>query len=132
MFLFENLWNTIFSGKNFNNEEGVAETSLGNEAADTKVAKTKNKKLKEVALVPPPEKPIEVKIPGPDKYAGDIAALQEHFDFTAGSTIELTLHQILDLCPRKRRRLEPYIGLKNELKKKYDINLVITSKNKKL
>lgn len=62
------------------------------------------------------------------KYAGDIESLTEWFgDLSKGRHINVTLQEILDICPRSRRRVEAYLGLTSYLKKELDVTLTIKS-----
>ena len=63
-----------------------------------------------------------------DKYAQDIEALKSYFggNFSEGASLYIELHVLLDICPRKRRRPDAYIGLVGRLEKEYNIKLIIT------
>ena len=68
--------------------------------------------------------------PIPEKYKKDIAALQEKYGSLSsltGLSISLTLKEALEIMPRNRRRVDAYEGLKNYLKKQYEIILTIKS-----
>lgn len=45
--------------------------------------------------------------------------------------IEIELHRILEILPRKRKKADAYKGIKSAMKKKYGVNLVITSSRRK-
>lgn len=72
--------------------------------------------------------------PIPEKYRKDIEALRKKFgdSFSTGFCIEVTLRELLELCPRDRRRTDAYIGLVSYLKNNYDITLTIKSQKTKL
>lgn len=72
--------------------------------------------------------------PIPEKYRKDIEALRKKYgdSFSTGFCIEVTLRELLELCPRDRRRTDAYIGLVSYLKNNYDITLTIKSQKKKL
>lgn len=72
--------------------------------------------------------------PIPEKYRKDIEALRKKYgdSFSTGFCIEVTLRELLELCPRERRRTDAYIGLVSYLKNNYDITLTIKSQKKKL
>lgn len=72
--------------------------------------------------------------PIPEKYRKDIEALRTKYgeSFSTGFCIEVTLRELLELCPRDRRRTDAYIGLVSYLKNNYDITLTIKSQKKKL
>ena len=72
--------------------------------------------------------------PSPEKYRKDIEALRKKYgdSFSTGFCIEVTLRELLELCPRDRRRTDAYIGLVSYLKNNYDITLTIKSQKKKL
>ena len=65
-------------------------------------------------------------------YAADIDAIEKRFGgpLRKGQTISISLHDALDLMPRRRRRSDAYKGLRSELKKR-GIELVIEGGNKK-
>jgi len=78
-----------------------------------------------------PESKVIVKPPSKEKHADDIEALSAHFSMESGSTIDIALHEMLELCPRTRRRTDAYNSLKAELGRR-GVNLCITaSKSKK-
>lgn len=68
------------------------------------------------------------------KYKRDIEALQAKFgdSFSTGFCIEVTLKELLELCPRKRHRKDAYHGLVSSLSKELGITLIIKSKKTKL
>ena len=78
-----------------------------------------------------PESEVIVKPPSSEKHADDIAALSARFPLESGSTIDITLSKLLELCPRTRRRTDAYNSLKTELSR-HGVNLSITAKSKKL
>lgn len=62
----------------------------------------------------------------------DITALQEAgYSLCQGATWTINLHVLLEICPRKRRRIDAYVKLTKYLKKEYNINLQITSRKSK-
>ena len=66
------------------------------------------------------------------KYDSDIANIEAFFGpLKTGLCITTTLKELLDVCPRKRRRIEAYQGLTNYLDKKYGITLIIKSRKTK-
>lgn len=69
-------------------------------------------------------------VKGDDPYAGDIrnleVALFEGRHLESGSSINITLQNLLQICPRNRRRIDAYRGLVRELASR-DISLTITS-----
>ena len=65
----------------------------------------------------------------------DIEALKLKYgaEFKSGVCIETSLKEIINLCPRERRRTDAYIGLIGYLKSEYGVTLKIKSnKNRKL
>ena len=46
----------------------------------------------------------------------------------SGMKLEIDLHRILDICPRKRKKADAYLGLKKKLRDDYDVELLITSR----
>lgn len=69
-------------------------------------------------------------VKGDNLYAGDIRnlemALFEGRPLESGSSINITLQNLLQICPRNRRRIDAYRGLVRELASR-DISLTITS-----
>lgn len=64
-------------------------------------------------------------------FYSDINALVGLYGFLLpGAKLELTLQEMLRICPRKRERSDAYNLLKAELKRKYDVDLIITSRKK--
>lgn len=49
----------------------------------------------------------------------------------SGMNLEIDLHRILELCPRKRKKADAYLGLKKKLRDEYGVELVITSRGTK-
>lgn len=69
----------------------------------------------------------------PKKYKEDIEALQEHFgdSFQTGLCIKINLQELLELCPRERKRIDAYRGLVSYLEKNWGIVLKIISQKTK-
>lgn len=58
----------------------------------------------------------------------EIQALANEFGgLLFAGRLEITLHHLLEIVPRKRRKADSYKGLRSELKR-YGVDLVITSK----
>lgn len=72
--------------------------------------------------------------PIPEKYRKDVALLQSKYGdaFKTGFCIEITLKELLEICPRERRRTDAYRGLVSCLKNNYDITLIIKSQKSRL
>lgn len=72
--------------------------------------------------------------PIPEKYKKDIGALREQYGdfFSAGFCIEVTLKELLEICPRERHRKDAYHGLASYLSKELGITLIIKSQKSKL
>ena len=53
-----------------------------------------------------------------EKYDSDIEALKQKYgvEFKSGLCIELPLKEIINICPRTRRRVDAYFGLVSYLK----------------
>lgn len=109
--LFENLWNTIWSNSNFNESKNK----------DKEADPPKYKQIR------PTLNPIE-----PNKYyASDIEALEGRYgELKKGLIIETTLQDLLQICPRNRKRTEAYQGLISYLKK-IGVTLIINSNKTK-
>lgn len=66
------------------------------------------------------------------KFDSDVEALRKKYgDLETGLTIEMTLQELLKICPRKRTRVDAYQGLVSYLKSKYEVSLNIKSRKKK-
>ena len=68
-----------------------------------------------------------------NKYGSDIEALKQKYGvkFKSGLCIELPLKEILEICPRVRKRVDAYTGLVSHLKREYGVELVIKSNKTK-
>lgn len=80
------------------------------------------------------EKSSTIAKPIPEKYNKDIEALRTKYgdSFSTGFFIEVTLKELLEICPRERRRTDAYTGLVSYLSKELGIKLLITSQKSKL
>ena len=74
-----------------------------------------------------PHKPI------PEKYRKDIESLRDKYgdSFLTGFCIEITLKELLELCPRERHRKDAYHGLISYLRNNLGITLTIKSQKSK-
>ncbi len=72
--------------------------------------------------------------PIPEKYKKDIEALREKYgdSFSTRFSIEVTLKELLEICPRERKRTDAYTGLVSYLSKELGIKLTIKSQKTKL
>ena len=70
---------------------------------------------------------------GSDKYGSDVKALKERYrvEFETGVCIRIPLKEILEICPRERKRVDAYAGLVSHLKRKYGVELIINSNKSK-
>ena len=68
-----------------------------------------------------------------DKYDSDVKTLKERYrvEFETGVCIRIPLKEILEICPRERRKVDAYTGLVSHLKREYGVELVITSNKNK-
>jgi len=65
------------------------------------------------------------------RFDSDVEALRKKYgDLETGLSIEIALHELLKICPRKRPRVDAYQGLVNYLKSKYEVTLNIKSRKK--
>lgn len=80
------------------------------------------------------EKSSSIAKPIPEKYEKDVEALRKKYgeNFKTGLCIEVTLKELLEICPRERRRTDAYTGLISFLKAKLGITLNIKSQKSKL
>ena len=69
-----------------------------------------------------------------EKYGSDIEALKQKYgvEFKSGVCIEIPLKNIINLCPRERRKTDAYTGLVGYLKSEYGVTLKITSNKTKI
>ena len=59
----------------------------------------------------------------------EIQVLAHHFGgISTGMRIEIELRELLDLCPRKRKKADSYYQLRKHLKEDYGVELIITSR----
>lgn len=62
------------------------------------------------------------------KFLRDLEALRDSgYSLSSGSKIEITLQEILKICPRDRKRVDAYTSLKSYLNNEFGCNLCITS-----
>ena len=87
----------------------------------------------------PPKPNVAVRVKEKDskreeKYGSDIEALKQKYgvEFKSGLCIELPLKEIINICPRTRRRVDAYFGLVSYLKSEYGVTLKITSNKTKI
>ena len=66
------------------------------------------------------------------KFLRDLEALRDSgYSLSSGSKIEITLQEILKICPRDRKRVDAYTSLKSYLNDEFGCNLCITSQKTK-
>lgn len=80
------------------------------------------------------EKSSTIAKPIPEKYEKDVEALRKKYgeNFKTGLCIEITLKELLEICPRERKRTDAYTGLVSYLSKELGIKLTIKSQKSKL
>ena len=68
-----------------------------------------------------------------DKYDSNVKALKERYrvEFETGVCIRIPLKEILEICPRERKRVDAYAGLVSHLKREYGVELIINSNKSK-
>lgn len=68
------------------------------------------------------------------KYKKDVEALRKRYgeNFKTGLCIEITLKELLEICPRERKRTDAYTGLVSYLSKELGIKLTIKSQKSRL
>lgn len=65
------------------------------------------------------------------RFDSDVEALRKKYgDLETGLTIEITLQELLKICPRKRPRVDAYQGLVSYLKSECGMTLNIKSRKK--
>ena len=68
----------------------------------------------------------------PEKFRNDVEALKGYgLQLEPGISIEVTLAEILTICPRERRRVDSYKGLVSYLRDEFNITLIIKSQKTK-
>ena len=76
------------------------------------------------------ETQVEKSVKG--KFIRDLEALRDNgYALTSGSNIEISLQDILKICPRDRRRVDAYNSLKAYLNEEFGCTLCITSQKTK-
>lgn len=68
-----------------------------------------------------------------NKYDSDVKALKERYrvEFETVVCIKIPLKEILEICPRERRKVDAYTGLVSHLKREYGVELIINSNKSK-
>lgn len=62
----------------------------------------------------------------------EIEVLADHIGgIASGMTIEIELRELLNICPRNRKKADSYYQLKKHLKDDYGVELIITSRTSK-
>lgn len=62
----------------------------------------------------------------------EIQVLAHHFGgLASGMKLEIELRELLNICPRNRRKADSYYQLRKHLKDDYDVELIITSRTSK-
>lgn len=62
----------------------------------------------------------------------EIEVLAHHFGgLASGMKLEIELRELLNICPRNRRKADSYYQLKKHLKDDYGVELIITSRTSK-
>ena len=79
----------------------------------------------------PPIGTVDERTPIENNIDPELDILEKEFgSLTAGETIEIDLHQLLDLIPRDRRKADAYKGLKSKLSK-LGVEFIIMSRHPK-
>lgn len=70
----------------------------------------------------------------PKKFKDDVERLCNYcgVELKSGLCIELPLKEIINICPRTRRRVDAYFGLVSYLKSEYGVTLKITFNKTKI
>lgn len=104
--MLSNLWNSLFgAGGNKVKQAPI------NEAALSKLDSAQEEPFYQLSL----DEEVEV-------LARELGGL------ASGMKLEIDLHRILEICPRKRKKADAYLGLKKKLRDDYDVELLITSR----
>ena len=88
--------------------------------------------IREVGVVPDVIEKSNKKVIVPLKFRKDIEALEEYIEssLTSGLYIEVSLHELLAICPRDRKKSDAYLGLKKFLSDEMGVILTIKKTNK--
>lgn len=66
------------------------------------------------------------------KFIRDLEALRDNgYALTSGSNVEISLQDILKICPRDRKRVDAYNSLKSYLNEEFNCTLCIISQKTK-
>lgn len=66
------------------------------------------------------------------KFLRDLEALRDSgYSLSSGSKIEITLQEILKICPRDRKRVDAYNSLVKYLNDEFDCSLYVVSQKTK-
>lgn len=104
-----NLWNSLFgAGGNKIKQTPINEVALSN------LDSAQEERFYQLSL----DEEVEV-------LARELGGL------ASGMKLEIDLHRILELCPRKRKKADAYLGLKKKLRDDYSVELNITSRGTK-
>lgn len=107
--MLSNLWNSLFgAGGNKVKQAPINEAALSN------LDSAHEEPIYQLSL----DEEVEV-------LARELGGL------ASGMNLEIDLHRILELCPRKRKKADAYLGLKKKLRDDYGVELVITSRGTK-
>lgn len=116
--MIQNLWNSFYSAFASGSQGPVVWSA----AKPKKEAETKTKQLTTREDDLKVENPVDEEI---NQLARALGGIHR------GQTIELTLQQLLEYVPKKRRRSDSYARLVKNLKNSYEIELKIVSGGKK-
>lgn len=88
--------------------------------------------IREVGVVPDVIEKSNKKVIVPLKFRKDIEALEEYIEssLTPGICIEVSLQELLTICPRERKRADAYSGLLKFLSDEMGVILTIKKTNK--
>ena len=82
--------------------------------------------------ISPSQEQNKVKKVARGKFLRDLEALRDSgYSVSSGSKIEITLQEILKICPRDRKRVDAYNSLVKYLNDEFDCSLYITSQKTK-
>lgn len=120
MMLFESLWNTIFSEKNYST------TLSGQSPKDEKSHKeSPNSDTSKIQAI---EKKSAASSIYDTRFAEDVRALEAAIGkIQEGSNLIFELQDLNKIVPRHRVRVEAYQGLKSALKRFLNVELTIKS-----
>lgn len=82
---------------------------------------------RQASVVPDEIAKNDRKVIVPEKFRADVEALKQYAEsnLSSGLCIEVSLQELLTICPRERKRTDAYSGLQKFLSEEMGVNLNI-------